>query len=75
LRLTSPHAAIVSISAALIACSAGFRSRLITPCSWKAWREVSRSVPFACSVAIASNASHCFAPTTPPGRRVRIMKL
>ena len=43
LRLTSPQAAKVSISAALIACMVAFNSRLITPWNWKAWRVVMRS--------------------------------
>ncbi|MNV46460.1 hypothetical protein D3C71_1382930 [compost metagenome] len=43
LRLTSPQAASVSISAALIACMVAFSSRLITPWNWNAWRVVMRS--------------------------------
>jgi hypothetical protein len=73
--LTSPQAAMVSMSAAFIAAIVGFRSPFSTPWSWKAWREVSRSVPFAWRVASASSASHCAGVTNPPGSRVRIMKL
>ena len=43
LRFTSPQAASVSTSAALIACMVALSSRLITPWNWKAWRVVMRS--------------------------------
>ena len=73
LRLTSPQAARVSISAALIACIVAFSSRLTTPWNWKAWRVVMRSEWLAKPVAMASSLSHCSGVTTPPGVRVRIM--
>jgi len=43
LRLTSPQAASVSISAALIACIVAFSSRLMIPWNWNACRVVMRS--------------------------------
>ena len=72
-RLTSPQAATVSISAPLIACMVRLRLFLITPCSWNAWRVVSRSVPLPKSSAIRSIASHCAGVQTPPGTRTRTM--
>ena len=47
LRLTSPQAASVSSSAALIACIVRFMFDLMTPWNWNVWRVVSRSVPLA----------------------------
>ena len=47
LRFTSPQAAMESMSAAFMPCIVVLRSFLITPCSWKAWRVVRRSVPRA----------------------------
>ncbi len=75
LRLTSPQAAIVSISVALIAAIVALSSVLTTPCTWNACRVVSRSVPLPYRRAISSSASHCRGVQTPPGSRVRIMKL
>ena len=74
LRLTSPQAATVSSSAALIACIVRLRLLLITPWSWKAWRVVSRSVRLPKSSAMRSIASHCAGVQTPPGTRTRTMK-
>ena len=66
---------MVSISAALMACIVGFSWPLITPWNWNAWRVVMRRPRSAKVVAIASSSSHCAGVTTPPGVRVRIMKL
>ena len=53
----------------------GFSRRLITPWNWKAWRVVMRRPRSAYVVAMASSFSHCSGVITPPGVRVRIMKL
>ena len=47
LRFTSPQAAMVSISDALIAAMVALSSVLITPWNWNACRVVIRSVPLA----------------------------
>ena len=64
-----------SMSTAFMPCMVFLRSFLITPCSWKAWRVVRRSDPVPYVRASLLSASHCLGEQTPPGRRVRIMKL
>jgi hypothetical protein len=75
LRLTSPQAANVSISAALIACIVALSSRLITPWNWKAWRVVMRRPRWRRRGDGIQLQPLARALITPPGVRVRIMKL
>ena len=75
LRFTSPQAAIVSRSTALISWIVFLSTFLRTPWNWKACRVVSFSVPLAYSSAKRSICSHCSGVATPPATRTRIMKL